>query len=62
MTRIWISLACWAVVALGYDHFWVSLLFNKPWHAYTPRIGFTLLYVLAIAMGKYDTYPANDQE
>ncbi|CAD6573713.1 MAG: hypothetical protein TREMPRED_000891 [Tremellales sp. Tagirdzhanova-0007] len=47
----WLSIACWTVVALGYVQFWDSFTSQSSWSGYTPRLAYTLLYVLSIAIG-----------
>ncbi|BEJ18028.1 hypothetical protein CspHIS471_0703050 [Cutaneotrichosporon sp. HIS471] len=48
---VWLSFACWIVAVLGYPHFWTSVDMRHAWPAYTPRIAFTLIWVLSIAIG-----------
>ncbi|ORY24666.1 DHHC palmitoyltransferase-domain-containing protein [Naematelia encephala] len=47
----WLSIACWTVGMLGFKRFWESFDYHSPWPCYTPRIVFTLVYVLALAIG-----------
>ncbi|GFZ43290.1 hypothetical protein JCM24511_01009 [Saitozyma sp. JCM 24511] len=47
----WLSISCWVVCALGYGKFWESFAYLATWPAWTPKIGFTLLYVLSMAIG-----------
>ncbi|KAI5449247.1 hypothetical protein NCC49_005163 [Naganishia albida] len=47
----WLSLACWAVTAVGYDTLWLSLDHRPAWHAWTPPLVFTLIYILSAAIG-----------
>ncbi|WWD19997.1 hypothetical protein CI109_104470 [Kwoniella shandongensis] len=47
----WLSIGCWTVCGLGYRHFINTFSYRSEWKAYTPKIGFTLIYVLCIAIG-----------
>lgn len=66
--RVWLSIACWTVCALGYGALFRSFDYNAEvhthppdsketqanaqWIAFTPRIGYTLLFVLSVAIGE----------
>ncbi|KAL1405134.1 hypothetical protein Q8F55_008757 [Vanrija albida] len=47
----WITLGCWTVLLVGFARFWETFDFVTEWDAYTPKIGFTLAYVLSLAIG-----------
>ncbi|WVQ79515.1 hypothetical protein IAT38_001614 [Cryptococcus sp. DSM 104549] len=47
----WLSLGCWSVCALGYSRFIDTFSYHSVWPAYTPKLGYTLIYVLCIAIG-----------
>ncbi|KAL7423685.1 hypothetical protein Q5752_001267 [Cryptotrichosporon argae] len=48
---LWLSAGCFAVATLGYPHFWASIDTRESWPAYSPRLAFTLIYVLCLAIG-----------
>ncbi|EIW72914.1 hypothetical protein TREMEDRAFT_42080 [Tremella mesenterica DSM 1558] len=47
----WLSFATWVVSLMGYSRFWDSFDFREPWPGMSPRIAYTLLYVLSLAIG-----------
>ena len=44
-------MGCWTVLLVGFQRFWESFDFMNEWDAYTPKIGFTLAYILSLAIG-----------
>ena len=51
MFRFYLVVACTLFTTLGYPLFLPSLEFSTPWPYYTPRIAYTLEWVLALALG-----------
>ncbi|ORX35428.1 DHHC palmitoyltransferase-domain-containing protein [Kockovaella imperatae] len=47
----WLSLGCWVFASLGLSNLWESFSFKSNWTYYTPRLAYTLVYILCIAMG-----------
>lgn len=48
----WLSIGCWCLALTGWRQAWASLNDSPEWSAsITPQVGFTLLYVLAVAIG-----------
>ncbi|WRT69363.1 uncharacterized protein IL334_006347 [Kwoniella shivajii] len=47
----WLSLACTTVAATGYHQFLSTFDYHAEWPSITPKLGFTLIYVLCLAIG-----------
>ncbi|WVR08354.1 hypothetical protein IAU60_005409 [Kwoniella sp. DSM 27419] len=47
----WLSIGCLAVCTTGYSHFIDTFDYHAQWPGYTPKICFTLIYVLCAAIG-----------
>lgn len=48
---MWISLGCWFVALLGWNHAWATFSLDTAWPYYTPRVVFTIVYVLSLTIG-----------
>lgn len=51
LQRFYLVVSCTLFTTLGYPLFFPSLDLQSPWPYYTPRIAYTLLWVLALALG-----------
>ncbi|OCF40180.1 vacuolar protein [Kwoniella heveanensis CBS 569] len=47
----WLSVGCTIVCTTGYHHFLDTFSYRAEWPALTPKLGFTLIYVLCGAIG-----------
>ncbi|WVQ96343.1 hypothetical protein IAU59_003447 [Kwoniella sp. CBS 9459] len=47
----WLSVGCTTVCTTGYHHFLDTFRYRAEWPALTPKLGFTLIYVLCGAIG-----------
>ncbi|WWC93157.1 uncharacterized protein L201_008124 [Kwoniella dendrophila CBS 6074] len=47
----WLSTGCTTVCITGYHHFLATFDYHAEWTAITPKLGFTLIFVLCLAIG-----------
>lgn len=48
--RAYLVICSSSLAVLGYDQMWLALRFDPVWDTIIPRIGFILIYVVAIAL------------
>ncbi|KGB78092.2 vacuolar protein [Cryptococcus deuterogattii R265] len=47
----WLSIGCWVTAVLGYHRFLDTFKYRSEWNSWTPKLGWTIIWVLAVAIG-----------